>query len=142
MMSKILVAGLVLMSMSVFGQETFVLKCRPGPQTALNLNLGNNELRFGFNKTNGPAGANGEHLQPGQCAFLDRAVSAGEPAMVGAKVGPNFRIGAMVPVKSNNSFKAYMYAQNQAWVMQFATTDTILTIHVFNDGQVLLAPNP
>ena len=137
-----IVAGAFLAVGVAEAATTYPLKCRPGPQTSLNISV-RGEIRFGFQRSSGPAGQNGQNLRPGECAWVDRAVGSNEPAVVAATLGPNFKVGAMVPHVSNNSFKAYAYAASQAWVYNFMTQDTILTVHAFNeDGQVMRVPTP
>lgn len=121
--------------------QTYVLKCRPGPNTSFNISV-TGDLRFGFVRAPVAAGPTGSALQRGQCAWVDRPIGAGEPAYFAAAMGPKFQIGAVIPHELNNSFKAYLYASQQAWVMDFQKKDTILTIRVYNDGQYLRAPNP
>lgn len=135
------VGSVALATSVVQGAETYPLKCRPGPNTAVNLSVAG-ELRFGFTRSSGGAGANGQYLHPGECAWVDRAVGAGEPNYVVAKESNSFKLGAVVPHASNNSFKGYAYASSQGWVYEFITKDTILTVYAYNDGQVLRVPNP
>jgi hypothetical protein len=52
-----------------FGRQVFVLGGRP-------------VMQLFFEKATGPAGENGENLQPMQCAFMRRAVRRGEPSQV------------------------------------------------------------
>lgn len=122
--------------------QTYPLKCRPGPTTAVNLNVAG-EIRFGFTRSQGPSGPNGENLRPGECAWVDRAVGPNEPAIVAARETATFKLGAVIPHASNSTFKAYAYASSNAWVYNFVTKDTILTVHAYNDaGQVMRVPNP
>jgi hypothetical protein len=121
--------------------QTYPLKCRPGSETAFNLSVAG-ELRFGFQRAPVAAGANGATLSPGECAWVDRPVSAGEPSFVAAPFSGSFKVGAVVPHAFNDSFKAYIYAAQQQWVSDFSQKDVILTLYVYNDGNFLRAPNP
>ncbi len=122
-------------------QQTYLLKCRSGATTAFNISV-EGDLRFGFTKAANAAGDDGASLSQGECAWVDRPVSDTEPGTFAAALGPNFKVGAVVPNQLNGSFKAYIYAATQAWVYNFQTQDVILTIGVYNDGQYLRAPNP
>ncbi len=126
---------------SATAAQTYPLKCRPGSATALVLSV-SGDFRFSFVRASQGAGVNGQHLAPGQCAWVDRSVGPNEPAVVAMKTSNNFQVGAVVPHASNTSFRGYAYAASQAWVYNFMTKDTILTVHAFNDGQVMRVPNP
>lgn len=122
--------------------QTYALKCRGGGNLSFLLNIAG-KFRFGFVKAPVAAGPSGSNLKAGECAWVDRAIGAAEPGAVEITTGPNFKIGVMAPHQLNNSFRAYMYAENQPWVYNFQTKDTILTIYVFNDGSGnFVAPNP
>ena len=139
----LVLTGMALNASMVLGApQTYPLKCRPGPNTAVNINVAG-EIRFGFTRSAGAAGASGQNLRPGECAWVDRAVGPAEPAYVVASENANFKLGAVVPHASNNSFKGYVYSSSGAWVYNFITKDTILTVHAYNDGgQVMRIPNP
>ena len=136
-----LLASLMMTTAANAAPQTYPLKCRPGPNTAFNLSV-TGDLRFGFTRAPQAAGPYGASLARGECAWVDRPIGASEPAYFAAATGPNFKVGTMVPHALNNSFKAYLYASPQAWVMDFQQKDTVLTISVYNDGQYLRAPNP
>jgi hypothetical protein len=58
--------------------RSFPITCRGGAGT-LRLKTITNNAVFHFMKSSGPASAG---LQPGECAWLDRAVGAGEPSCI------------------------------------------------------------
>jgi hypothetical protein len=58
--------------------RSFPITCRGGAGT-LRLTTMTNNAVFNFIKSSGPASAG---LQPGECAWLDRAVGAGEPSCI------------------------------------------------------------
>jgi hypothetical protein len=118
-------------------QTYYALKCKPGSNTSFTLSeVG--ELRFGFTRTSVAAGPNGTTLNPGECAWVDRPVNANEPNFVAAALSQNFKVGAVVPHTFNNSFKAYIYADQEPWVTDFSQKAVILTIYVYNDGSNFL----
>lgn len=137
----VLLAVSTLAGTAMAAPQTYALKCRPGDKTSMNISV-TGDLRFGFAKAPRAAGANGAGLQKGECAWQDRAIGASEPGTVAVALNSAFKVGAVIPHVSNNSFKAYAYAQNQGWVYEFMTKDTILTIYAYNDGQYLRVPNP
>jgi len=59
-----------------FGRQTMLLAGRP-------------VVQLFFEKATGPAGDNGENLQPMQCAFARRGIKGSEPALVQILLQPN-----------------------------------------------------
>ncbi len=74
---------LAAISFDAAAQSNFPLKCR-GP---LNYAVGTGQQTtvVFFAKNSSDAGANGISLQPGTCAWNDRAVAAGEPSKIFVK---------------------------------------------------------
>lgn len=80
---KILMTGTLFLAANLGGSSwavprSFPIKCRGGAGT-LRLTTGTNNAAFHFLKSSGPAD---EGLEPGQCAWLDRAVGEGEPSCI------------------------------------------------------------
>ncbi len=87
-MMKSIILGMSMMSaVSAYATETKTLICRGGSQNLMSVvtrisHPKLNTSEFHFKKAANAAGDNGQNLQPGECAFSNRALTAEEPAAI------------------------------------------------------------
>lgn len=103
-MKKLFIASLTLLTTNLFAGEA--LWCR----TPLKITMGGAYIQLEFARNAQPSGDQGQNVQPGSCAFLDRGVSNSEstiltiPHQSGQGTLSNTSFAVMVDRVSENNF--------------------------------------
>jgi hypothetical protein len=110
---------------TAFAVQSYPLVCRGGGGT-LGHNSYNRVALFYFQKASGPAGAG---LAPGQCAWVDRAVGAGEPTCVMQN-----NVGAASWIFPNNLGGSYHTSDAAPWLRSLLNANQFQTFQSYNPG--------
>ncbi len=100
------------------------ITCRGG-DGSLVLTTGNNNAVFHFMKSSGPAS---DGLLPGQCAWLDRAVGAGEPSCI-QQYNTNATAVIFPGKKEESSFSS---ATGSHWLKDLLSDSNYVTFKAYN----------
>ena len=126
-MNKLFAIGIFsLLSTSAFAAQTYPLSCRGGGGT-LGLISSENAAVFYFSKTSGPAGAG---LQPGQCAWVDRAIGTGEPPCL--KQSNTNAVAWIFPAQRAQSY--FSSSTGEHWTRSMLDGSFYQTFQAYNPG--------
>jgi hypothetical protein len=106
--------------------RSYPMSCRGGAGT-LGLTTNNNSAVFYFLKASGPAGVG---LQPGQCAWLDRAIGSGEPPCI-QQYNTNGTAWIFPDRKQDSYFSS---ATGEHWLRDLLSSSKYVTFQAYNPG--------
>lgn len=114
---------------AAMAQPTYPLMCRSGGTLQLAFDSGSGAwARF----AKGTSGYTQVQLQPGQCAWADRALSANEPSSLNQPGVTNINL------QWGNDFTAYGNSTQASWLRALTEDGEFVTFQAYNNGSTLI----